>query len=91
MPRGENLQPGNMNKQLQHGKIFREVLELADGGDPEAKRRVKKMRREAKVRQKARPGMKATLQAATRQSLQNVDVDEKVLLICYQTFIIGKT
>ena len=67
MPRGENLQPGNMKKQLQHAKRFRKVLELAGGGDPEAKRRFKKMRRKAKVRQKARPGMKATVQTATHQ------------------------
>ena len=69
MPRGENLQPGNMKKQLENAQRFREVLELADGGDPEAKLRVLKMRREAEVRRKARPAMQATVLAATRQWL----------------------
>ena len=67
MRRGENLVPLNKKRQLEHGQLFRQVLERADDGDPEAKRRIFLMRREAKVRQKARPGMKATLQAATRQ------------------------
>ena len=69
MPRGENLRPVNTKRQLEHAQRFRQVLELADDGDPEAKLRIVLMRREAEVRQKARPTMQATLLAATRQWL----------------------
>ena len=68
MPRGSGLWPGNTKAQVKYRKRVRGELERAADGDPVAKGKLKRTRREAERKaQVGRPTMKVGLLAATRQ------------------------
>ena len=68
MPRGSGLWPGNTKLQVKYRKRVRGELERAADGDPVAKGKLKRTRREAERKaQVGRPTMKVGLLAATRQ------------------------
>ena len=67
MPRGSGLSALNEEKQVQYRKRVRAELEGTAAGDPEAKEKLQRTRREVKRKAAVRPSMRVGLLAATRQ------------------------